>query len=329
MLGGLTPKKIIAAGESQSAGRMVTYIDAVHPLVHVYDGFLVHSRGAAGARSSQSPSAAVHTPSPTLIRNDLDVPVFVFETETDVFNSNTGRPPARHATGSGSGRSRAPRTSTSTASRSARPTPVTARARSPTSPRCKTRRDDPGPRLPCDLPINTGGTHWVLERGASTALNQWVVNGIAPPTAALLRSRLAVPDVLTTRVHKDAKRQHAGRRALTAGGCTNRRARRHRQQGPAFCGSSSAPPDSVRPGPARRALQEPRAIRLPWSRRHPERRQRRIPAPARRQRTRELRGHVEHRQVGRSHRSAHGPAARAAGPRRDCAALRNPGRAVA
>ena len=51
ILGGLTPKKLIAAGESQSAGRMVTYIDAVQPLVHVYDGFLVHSRGAAGAAS--------------------------------------------------------------------------------------------------------------------------------------------------------------------------------------------------------------------------------------------------------------------------------------
>ena len=33
MLDGLMPKKLIAAGESQSAGRMVTYIDAVHPLV--------------------------------------------------------------------------------------------------------------------------------------------------------------------------------------------------------------------------------------------------------------------------------------------------------
>ena len=60
MLGGLTPTKLIAAGESQSAGRMVTYIDAVQPLVHVYDGFLVHSRvrhrrralaGTAGRRS--------------------------------------------------------------------------------------------------------------------------------------------------------------------------------------------------------------------------------------------------------------------------------------
>src|SRR4051794_25590761 len=54
ILGGLTPEHVIAAGESQSAGRLVTYIDAVHPLVHVYDGFLVHSRGAGGAALSQA-----------------------------------------------------------------------------------------------------------------------------------------------------------------------------------------------------------------------------------------------------------------------------------
>src|SRR4029077_4066565 len=81
ILGGLAPKKLIAAGESQSAGRMVTYINAVHPLVNVYDGFLVHSRGARGAALSQSPLPAIAAPSPTqLIRTDLDVPVFTFQT---------------------------------------------------------------------------------------------------------------------------------------------------------------------------------------------------------------------------------------------------------
>ncbi len=93
ILGGLTPKKLIAVGESQSAGRMVTYIDAVHPLVHVYDGFLVHSRGAAGAPLSQPPLASVPAPSPTLIRTDLDVPVFVFQTESDVAGGFTARQP--------------------------------------------------------------------------------------------------------------------------------------------------------------------------------------------------------------------------------------------
>ena len=88
MLGGLTPNKLIAAGESQSAGRMVTYIDAVQPLVHVYDGFLVHSRFAAGAASRKHRRSTSHPPATAKIRDDLDVPVFVFETETDVLGSN-------------------------------------------------------------------------------------------------------------------------------------------------------------------------------------------------------------------------------------------------
>ena len=85
VLGGLRPEVLIAAGESQSAGRLVTYIDAVHPLHHVYDGFFVHSRGAGGASLRQAPQTpAIATPSPTYIRDDLDVPVIVFQAETDV-----------------------------------------------------------------------------------------------------------------------------------------------------------------------------------------------------------------------------------------------------
>jgi hypothetical protein len=83
ILSGLRPLHVIAAGESQSAGRMVTYVDAVHPLVHVYDGFLVHSRAVNGAPLSQSPLPAVGTPVPTLIRSDGRQPVLIFNTETD------------------------------------------------------------------------------------------------------------------------------------------------------------------------------------------------------------------------------------------------------
>ena len=49
LLGPLTAKRLVAAGESQSAMRLVTYINAVDPLAMVYDGFLVHGRGATGA----------------------------------------------------------------------------------------------------------------------------------------------------------------------------------------------------------------------------------------------------------------------------------------
>ncbi len=95
VLGGLRPERLLAVGESQSAGRLVTYIDAAHPLVHVYDGFLVHSRGAGGAPLAQAPLPAVVTPTPTLIRDDLDVPVLVFNTETDVGALQARQPDSR------------------------------------------------------------------------------------------------------------------------------------------------------------------------------------------------------------------------------------------
>ena len=54
-LGGLQLERLIAAGESQSAFRLVTYVNAIHPLADVYDGFLIHSRGGGGAPLSQAP----------------------------------------------------------------------------------------------------------------------------------------------------------------------------------------------------------------------------------------------------------------------------------
>ena len=88
VLGGLKPQKVIAAGESQSAGRLMTYIDAVQPIADVYNGFLVHSQFGTGAALSQAPQTSYLAPTPTTIRSDLGVPVFEFETETDVYNSN-------------------------------------------------------------------------------------------------------------------------------------------------------------------------------------------------------------------------------------------------
>ena len=47
-LRGLTAQRLIAAGESQSAACLVTYINAIDPLTQVFDGYFVHGRPAAG-----------------------------------------------------------------------------------------------------------------------------------------------------------------------------------------------------------------------------------------------------------------------------------------
>jgi hypothetical protein len=61
-LGGLRLQLLLAAGESQSAGRMVTYVNAVHPVAGVYDGFLVHSRSGGAAPLSQVLKAGAGSP---------------------------------------------------------------------------------------------------------------------------------------------------------------------------------------------------------------------------------------------------------------------------
>ncbi len=66
MLRGLEPKLFLAVGESQSAARLATYVNSVHPLAPVYDGFFLLS---ALGRS---------------IRGDLISPVFKLNTEYDV-----------------------------------------------------------------------------------------------------------------------------------------------------------------------------------------------------------------------------------------------------
>jgi Alpha/beta hydrolase domain len=193
VLGGLTPTTVIAVGESQSASRLVTYIDAVHPLVHVYDGFLVHSRGARGAALSQAPLPSVLVPTPTPIRDDLDVPVLVFQTETDVFNSNLNvRQPDTDLyrlwevagtahfdlyglrfgltdTGDGQGA-----------------IAVLAAMQNPTN--------QPIPSITCITPINTGPAHWVLD-AAIYWLNRWVTTGAAPPIAPRLQTTGVSPVV--------------------------------------------------------------------------------------------------------------------------------------
>jgi hypothetical protein len=70
MLHGLKPRTIIATGESQSASRLANYVNAVHPLAKVYDGFLLLS--AIGSK----------------LREDLISPVFKINMEHDTVTAD-------------------------------------------------------------------------------------------------------------------------------------------------------------------------------------------------------------------------------------------------
>ena len=91
LLGDLAPSRIIAVGESQSSMYLTTYVNAIHPLAKVFDGFLIHSRGSLApqldgtlVRSRKGVTATEVLGKGVLIREDLDVPVMMVETETDL-----------------------------------------------------------------------------------------------------------------------------------------------------------------------------------------------------------------------------------------------------
>lgn len=84
---GLRPTRLIAAGESQSAFYMVTYVNAVDPVARVYDAALIQARGGSSAPLggiSMDRARAEFFSKPVLIREDVRIPVLTVQSETDV-----------------------------------------------------------------------------------------------------------------------------------------------------------------------------------------------------------------------------------------------------
>ncbi|MEH6590079.1 MAG: alpha/beta hydrolase domain-containing protein [Halioglobus sp.] len=179
VLEGLTLQQLIGAGQSQSAFRLTTYVNAIHPVYNPYDAYLIHSRANYSSTLSQSPQVEIQTPEDVFIRTDLNVPVMVFQSETDLLRSSLN----------------------------------TVRVRQPDTQNLRTWEvagtshsdlyssgggwsdigDDPeiaavvenNGVLNCDIPINFGPLHYVYN-AALRALNVWVDTGEAPASSELL-----------------------------------------------------------------------------------------------------------------------------------------------
>lgn len=88
---GLPVKKLIAIGASQSGIRVMAYLNGIQPLTHAFDGFIpiIAAGNAADFDTAMGhPDAAAgnnaHSRSlPTLVREDLGVPVLAFNTQTE------------------------------------------------------------------------------------------------------------------------------------------------------------------------------------------------------------------------------------------------------
>lgn len=74
VMGGLRVQRMFATGHSQSAGRLGTYVNSVHPIARMFDAVILHGGGGR-------------------VRGDLDIPVWKLLAETDVQNQAANRQP--------------------------------------------------------------------------------------------------------------------------------------------------------------------------------------------------------------------------------------------
>ncbi len=94
-LGGLTARHVLAAGESQSAACLVTFINAIDAQTPVFDGYFVHGRPGVGTaidgvfiptrvgQGFEETTKAISS-NGELIREDARVPVLILQSETDL-----------------------------------------------------------------------------------------------------------------------------------------------------------------------------------------------------------------------------------------------------
>lgn len=184
LLPGLSVERLIALGQSQSASRLVTYINAIQPLYATFDGYLLQSRGDGSSSLAQEPLVPIPTPETVLIREDLEVPVLTFQTETELL-------------GMGAVTDRQPDSDwfrlweVAGAAHNDYYSFVAGRQDTGEDPRFAVVVEVDGIPgfLRCEKPMNAGPMAWVFN-AALRSLDDWVREGAAPPTA----ERLTVDD---------------------------------------------------------------------------------------------------------------------------------------
>ena len=161
----LEPSSVVAVGESQSAFALVTYVNGVQPLTEAFDGFFVHSRGAAGLGLSEAGRVGRHL--------QLD------RRHQDHLPHRHRRPDLQRADRERRGRR------PQLARRCASPTPTgsgSGRCPAPRTPTCTSSASRTAEVVDCGVPINDGPFH-VVAKAALRHLVGWVEGGEPPPEA--------------------------------------------------------------------------------------------------------------------------------------------------
>ena len=103
-MAGLDVKHVVAFGASQSAGRLATYINAIQPLTHALDGFILaiyFGRGTplevgdavVNINTADASAPEDRLMGQNLIRDDTGVPIFVVNSELEAISCFSVRQP--------------------------------------------------------------------------------------------------------------------------------------------------------------------------------------------------------------------------------------------
>ncbi|MDB5423946.1 MAG: hypothetical protein JWQ29_1362 [Phenylobacterium sp.] len=203
LLGPLVPKRLIADGESQSAGYLTTYYNAVAPVSHAFDGYLIHSRfgGAAPIDGVMGPAAMRLLG--VKMRTDQREPVMIFISETDLLGFGAGYLSARQPDSdrlrtwevTGTAHADSYTLTGAMVDSGMEPIKVLADAFAST-------RSIMGMKLP--EPMNSAPQHHYVMLTALSALNGWMTTGKAPPRGERMNVNDATPPKLAVDANGNA-----------------------------------------------------------------------------------------------------------------------------
>ncbi len=184
LLNGLQVERVIAAGESQSAFYMTTYVNALHPLYNAFDAYIIHSRGATAGPLAQEPQETIEAADAQLIRTDLNVPVLTFQTETDVVLNDVLDSVLIRQDDTDllrlwevAGTAHADRYTLGAGTEDPGDDPSFAAV---------AEEDMVQGFIQCDSPFNSGPMHFVFK-AALRGLNRWIIDGTPLPSGDLLK----------------------------------------------------------------------------------------------------------------------------------------------
>lgn len=196
---------LLGMGESQSAGFLVTYANAIDPVAPVYDALLIHGRpaGAAGIDGSYLRTARGSDPSkvdPQMlrgeeVRDDVRIPVITLQSETDLVA--LGSAAARQEDGerfrlwelAGAAHFDTYGLLASHADDGRAPIEQLARALAPT---------DRPLGMPAGHPVNSGPQQHYVAQAALAHLERWARGGDPAPSAARLDASEQPPITIRT-----------------------------------------------------------------------------------------------------------------------------------